>query len=284
MRGFAFFVSFLVCSFSIAEQRCESAPDASRIAVAGGSITEMLYFLGEEERIVAVDRTSNYPEQALELPQIGYVRGLSAEGLLSLKPTLILGEDDMGPPEVLSQLSQTGVDTVRVEEDHTAQGIVNKLRCVANVLALEDADLEIAEAKLAAQLSALQSVAARDQSPTAIVVLVFQEGAAIAGGVNTAADGVLKMAGVKNALSGIEGWKPISAESLIKANPDYLILTHRAVGTAGGLDKIYQNPGIRLSNAGRNKRLVQMDGMSLLGFGPRTLATALTLSELTNSQ
>ena len=88
----------------------------------------------------------------------------------------------MGPPEVLSQLSQTGVDTVRVEEDHTAQGIVNKLRCVANVLALEDADLEIAEAKLAAQLSALQSVAARDQSPTAIVVLVFQEGAAIAGG------------------------------------------------------------------------------------------------------
>jgi len=284
MRSIVLLLSCLIAQQLLAEESCQRAPDPSRIAIAGGSITEVLYFLGEEERIVAVDRTSNFPQAALDLPQIGYVRGLSTEGLLSLKPTLVLGEDDMGPPEVLAQLTQTGIDTVRVKEVHTAQGILNKVRCVANVLSLENAELVAAEARLVSQLNALESVTVSKQSPTAILVLMFQEGAAIAGGENTSADGMLRMAGIKNALVDVKGWKPLSAESLIKANPDYLILTDRAVSAAGGLDKVYQNPGVRLTNAGKYQHLVQMDGMSMLGFGPRTLSAALRLSEITQEK
>ena len=284
MRSIVLLLSCLIAQQLLAEESCQRAPDPSRIAIAGGSITEVLYFLGEEERIVAVDRTSNFPQAALDLPQIGYVRGLSTEGLLSLKPTLVLGEDDMGPPEVLAQLTQTGIDTVRVKEVHTAQGILNKVRCVANVLSLENAELVAAEARLVSQLNALESVTVSKQSPTAILVLMFQEGAAIAGGENTSADGILRMAGIKNALVDVEGWKPLSAESLVKANPDYLILTDRAVSAAGGLDKVYQTPGVRLTNAGKHQHLVQMDGMSMLGFGPRTLSAALRLSEITQEK
>ena len=97
--------------------RCgDRAPDPSRIAVAGGSLVEILYALGEQDRIVAVDSTANYPAAATALPQIGYVRNLSAEGLLSLSPTLVLGEHDMGPPAVVEQLEGVGIDLLHVPE------------------------------------------------------------------------------------------------------------------------------------------------------------------------
>ena len=86
---------------------CEIASNSSRITVAGGSITEILYFLKEEDRIIGVDITSNYPKDTQKFPSIGYVRNLSAEGVLSLKPTLIIGEDDMGPPDVINQVNRT---------------------------------------------------------------------------------------------------------------------------------------------------------------------------------
>ena len=95
---------------SAAVEACEQAKDPSRIAIAGGSITEILYFLGEESRIIATDLTSTFPDEAQSFPSVGYVRGLSAEGILSLKPTLVLGEQDMGPEEVVKQLQKTSID------------------------------------------------------------------------------------------------------------------------------------------------------------------------------
>ena len=100
MIKFVIFFSFLLFyKFSFAD--CSKAKDTSRIVVAGGAITEILFFLNESKNIVAVDTTSNYPEDAKNYPSIGYVRALSAEGVLSLNPTLIIGENDMGPENVL---------------------------------------------------------------------------------------------------------------------------------------------------------------------------------------
>jgi len=245
-------------------------------------VTEMIYFLGEEHRLIAVDRTSNYPKEARLLPQVGYVRALSTEGMLSLEPTLIMGEDDMGPPEVVAQLERTGVEMVRIPESFTPQGVIDKLRCVAKVLAVDSDRVAVAEAKLAASLQQLEAISVSKPKilPTAAVILVFSEGAPVAAGVNTAGDGLIRMAGMQNALSAIDGWKPLSAESLIEADPEYLILTDRAVAAAGGLDKVYENPAIRLTTAGRKKQLLQMDGMALLGFGPRTLDAAAKISTL----
>lgn len=296
MRFLSFFAALVFACLSGSAQatstcRGDSTFDTSRIAVAGGSITELIYFLNEQERLIAVDRTSNFPEAATHLPQIGYVRGLSSEGLLSLKPSLVMGEEDMGPPEVVAQLQSTGIDMITVPEAFTPRGVVDKLRCVAEVLSIEPSRIVAAERRLSASLDMLSKIANKKESamanakhtrdiPTAVVVLVFTEGAPVAAGVNTAGDGLIRMAGMQNALESMEGWKPLSAESLIKANPDYLIITNRAVAVAGGLEQVYKNPAVRLTRAGRKRQIIQMDGMTLLGFGPRTLDAAVSIAKM----
>ena len=113
---------------------CDKVYDPSKITVAGGSITEILYFLEEQSKIIAVDLTSNFPEETQNFPSIGYVRNLSAEGILSLKPTLVIGEDDMGPPNVVNQIKQTGVDIKILEEEHSSDGIISKIKCIGDII------------------------------------------------------------------------------------------------------------------------------------------------------
>jgi len=255
----------------------ERATDASRIAVAGGSLTEILYDLGAGDRIVAVDSTSNYPAAALELPQIGYVRGLSAEGLLSLSPTLVLGEHDMGPPPVLAQLEALDVDLLRVPERFDASGIATKVRCVAAAIG--------AEARGEALLAALAADEAAATEPDArargIVLLGIRSGAPLAAGADTSGDGLLRMAGVENQLGAFEGWKPVSVEAMAAAAPEVIVIPQRGVDDAGGLDALLAHPALRLTPAARERRVVVMDGMAMLGFGPRTLEAAASLrSEL----
>ncbi|MEM9317340.1 MAG: ABC transporter substrate-binding protein, partial [Pseudomonadota bacterium] len=130
----------------------EQPADASRIVVAGGSLVEILYDLEEESRIIAVDSTSNFPASARDLPQIGYVRNVSAEGLLSVEPSFVLGEHDTGPPEVLEQLENLGIDLLLVPEEFSVAGIRDKIRCVAAAIGRSEAGEELA-ARLLADLA-----------------------------------------------------------------------------------------------------------------------------------
>lgn len=255
---------------------CEEAADSSRIAVAGGSLTEIVYFLGAEERLVAVDTTSNFPAAAEALPSVGYVRALSAEGLLSLEPTLVLGENDMGPREVIASLERTGLPIVRVAETPTAAGIVAKVRCVAAVLGLADHAEALIEAQLAPAVAALAALA--PSATRAMVLLGIRDGAPIGAGTGTSAHGVLKMAGVRNALAEFDGWKPVSLEAMAGARADFVVMPQRGATAAGGTTAVLDHPAIAASLAGREDRLIVMDGMELLGFGPRTLHAALQLA------
>ena len=250
------------------------ASDSARIAVAGGSITEILYALGAEDRLVAVDSTSNFPESAKQLPQIGYVRNLSTEGLLSLSPTLVLGEHDMGPPPILSQLQALEVDVLRVPEAFTAAGIVEKVRCVATAIGRPEAGERLVE-EMTATTSDVRAPALA--SPRGILLLGLRGGAPVAAGRETSGDGLLRMAGVENQLGTMEGWKPISVEAMAAARPDFIVITERGLTEAGGLDALLSHPALRLTPAARTRRVIAMDGMSMLGFGPRTLAAARSL-------
>lgn len=253
--------------------------------MAGGSITEIIYFLGAEDRIVAVDSTSNFPAPARELPSVGYVRALSAEGLLSLDPTLVLGEDDMGPPETVAMVARAGVALVRIREVHTARGIVDKVRCVGSVLGLDAR----AESLIAAQLDPAVRVLEMRRGqvagkPRVAFLLQFQDGAPIGAGRGTSAQGLLDMVLADNVLADFEGWKPVSMEAMSRAAPDFVVITERGVRGAGGAEQVLSHPALALvlANGGRNPadRLIVMDGMALLGFGPRTLDSALFLAEL----
>lgn len=274
-------LALTVCALGRAAFACEEAPDSSRIAVAGGSLTEILYFLGAEARIVGVDTTSNYPPQASAFPSVGYVRALSAEGLLSLEPTLVLGEHDMGPPETLTAVRRAGVPVVGVPETHTAAGIVAKVRCVADILGFDAAALiDQRLAPLVAQLADLRERTPATAARKVAFLLALRDGAPVGAGRNTSADGLLAMVAAQNVLAEFEGWKPVSIEAMARAAPDYIVATQRGTDMAGGAEPLAQHPALRATPAGQApERLIVMDGMELLGFGPRTLQAALRLAQ-----
>ncbi|MEM6710394.1 MAG: ABC transporter substrate-binding protein, partial [Pseudomonadota bacterium] len=251
LRRFTFVVLMATTAPTFAEQACAvPAKDPSRIAVAGGSLTEILYFLGEEERIVAVDTTSNFPLAARELPQIGYVRALSAEGVLTLNPTLVLGEHDAGPPEVIEQLARTGIETAIVPEAFTPQGIVDKVACVITLLDLPEARRRQALERLEDLQEAAASVPAAATAPKVVVLLGIRDGVPVAAGANTSGDGLLAMAQATNVFAGVDGWKPISLEIMAQAQPDYIVIPERGLAAAGGIDGLVEHPAIRITPAG----------------------------------
>ena len=262
------------------ENACKPAEDPSRIVVAGGSIAEMLYSLDAGGLIVAVDSTANYLPESKDLPSVGYVRNLSAEGILALKPSLILGEHDMGPAEVLSQISSVEVEVKRIEERHSTQGIIDKFVCIARVLDQEGVAREILESQFAEIVTSLEkaNVASAD-TPRAALILNFVDNQPIVAGANTSGDGLLRMAGAKNIFSDIEGWKPLSRELLIAANPEHLVVTERALKSIGGLEGMLSDPLLAATEALNADNVHVYAGMSLLGFGLQTLEVALSLKE-----
>ncbi|MEM9530263.1 MAG: ABC transporter substrate-binding protein [Pseudomonadota bacterium] len=268
----------LLAASAAAGANCEPG-DTTRLAVAGGSITEIIYLLGAEDRLGAVDTTSNYPPEALELPSIGYVRALSAEGLLSLNPTLILGEDDMGPPEVLKQIEAAGVPTRQLEEIHTADGVVSKVRCIGKILDMrEEADAVISSA-IAPTVARLPQDTG-ESGPRVALLLNLTDGTPTAAGDTTSGHGLLAMAGADNVFAAVDGWKPVALEAMVGADPEYIVMPERGLKAAGGVDAVAGHPAIRLTTAGRRKQIIAMDGMAMLGFGPRTINVAAELAEV----
>ena len=262
------------------EDVCLPAEDPSRVVAAGGSIAEMLYSLDAGDLLVAVDSTANYLPETVDLPSVGYVRNLSAEGILALKPSLILGEHDMGPAEVLNQISSVEVEVKRIEERHSTQGIIDKFICIARVVDKEGAAREILKSKFAEIVTSLgkANVASADM-PRAALILNFVDNQPIVAGANTSGDGLLRMAGAENVFSDIEGWKPLSRELLIAANPEHIVVTERALKSIGGLQGMLSDPLLASTDALNGDNVHAYGGMSLLGFGLQTLEVALSLKK-----
>jgi len=262
------------------EDVCLPAEDPSRVVVAGGSIAEMLYALEAGELIVAVDSTANYLPETIDLPSVGYVRNLSAEGILALKPSLILGEHDMGPAEVLNQISSVEVEVKRIEERHSTQGIIDKFICIARVLDQEGAAREVLESQFVEIVTSLEKTnVASAVVPRAALILNFVDNQPIVAGANTSGDGLLRMAGAENVFSDVEGWKPLSRELLIAANPEHIVLTERALKSIGGLQGMLSDPLLASTDALSTDNVHAYGGMSLLGFGLQTLEVALSLKK-----
>lgn len=258
---------------------CEEAEDSSRIAIAGGSLTEIVYLLKLEDRIVATDTTSLYPEAAQEFPSIGYVRALSTEGILSIKPTLLLCEDDAGPPHVLKQLEDLDVDVRAVPEEQTAKGILDKTLCVAKILGVDDNEQEAVKKLLDKDLRRLDEARKKLVGVSATVIFGINDGIPTIGGKGTSGHSLLTMIGIENTFEDVSGWKPVSLESMVEANPQVLIVPQRAAELSGGEDEVINSKSIQMTEAGKKNQFIFADTMALLGFGPRTLSTAVDVAE-----
>ena len=253
--------------------------DASRILAIGGDVTEIVYTLGAGSRIVGVDTTSQFPPEALrEKKSVGYMRALSSEGVISIGATLVLASERSGPPEVVKTLKATSVPYVEIADQNSAEGIVGKIRLIAKAVSAEGEGEKLA-AKVVADFKALEEVRAKIKRPLrALFVLGVQNGRVMVGGQHTSADAILKLAGATNVASEVNGFRPVPDEAIVEMAPDVIVAMRRSSDQdAHDLSQLLTLKGIQSTPAGSAKRIVAMDGLYLLGFGPRAPAAAREL-------
>jgi iron complex transport system substrate-binding protein len=252
--------------------------DASRIVSVGGAITEILYALGLERQVIGVDSTSLYPPRALkDKPNVGYMRQLSPEGVLGLGPSLVLANDGSGPLEAVAVLEAASIPFVRIPDRYTAEGIVERIRLVARAVGVSargECLVQDVEGGLA-QLAALRKEIA---APARVIfVLSFANGKPMVAGRGTAADGIITLAGAVNAFADFEGYKTVSDEAVVAAKADAVLGMERS-NFRMTAEEIFRHPAFRLIPAAQGKRYISMDGLYLLGFGPRTAQAASDLA------
>ena len=247
-----------------------------RVVSIGGSITEIIYLLDLADRLVAVDSTSRYPSVAAAKPDVGYMRALGTEPILALTPDLVLAMVDAGPPSVFEQLAEAGTPVVRIPDEPTLQGVLSKVDTVAEALG-EPARGAALRARLESEFRALGELPRTATPPRVLFLLSVGTGTPLAGGIGTSAAGIIDLAGGINAVTSFAGYKPLSPEAAITAAPDVILITDRTLRMLGGADAVLAQPWVAATPAGRSRRVVAMDGLLLLGFGPRT---AMAVSQL----
>lgn len=240
-----------------------------KIVSVDGSITEILYALEQQHRLVGRDTTSIWPEEAKDLPDVGYMRQLSSEGLLSLQPDLILVTADAQPQSVLDQLQAAGVNVHIIENDYSLQGVQQKILSVARIVEQYEKGVELVASVEAEMMRIQDTIKAQHQEPvSAIFVLGIRNGSMMVAGSGSRADALLRMAGLHNPFSDqVQNYQSVSAEALIQANPDIIITMSQGAEMGGGIEQVLQDPAIRLTRAGQKKNVLVVDAR-LLSFGP----------------
>jgi iron complex transport system substrate-binding protein len=252
--------------------------DPSRIVSVGGAVTEILYALGLESRIIAVDSTSLYPPRALaEKPSVGYMRQLSPEGVLGLGPSLVLAAEGSGPKDTIAVLEAASVPFVQIPDRFTGDGIVEKIRLIAQATGSAQRG-ECLIKLVEADLRALAALRARIERPRrALFILSFMNGRPMVAGRATAADGIITLAGAANAITEYEGYKLINDEAVIAARPDAILAMERASFRLDA-NTVFEHPAFVTTPAAAQKELISMEGLYLLGFGPRAARAARDLA------
>ena len=257
----------------------EMASDSSRIVTLGGTITEIVFALGAGERVVGVDASSSFPEAVNQLPKVAYHRRLSAEGVLSLRPTLIIATTEAGPPEAIQQLESAGVTVLVLPHEPTVENAIAKIERIAAALEVQARGTALIQA-LKEELSQVQSAIPQTAAQAKILFLYARgQGTLMVAGQDTAADTMIDLAGGTNAVQGYNGYKPLTSEAAVAAAPDLILLMDSGLESIGGAQGLWQLPGLALTPAGQQGRVLSMDGLFLLGFGPRLGQAVLALNE-----
>lgn len=260
--GFALLVS---CSGKQAAAEAEVKKEAMKIVSLSGTITEIIYALGEGKQIVAVDITSTYPEQATKLTNLGHMSMISAEGIIGSGPTHVIGFEDEAKPELVDQLKNAGIEVVLLDREYTIAGAKKVIADVAKWM-----DKKEEGKKLQEQIDAdIASLAKLPRKPSVLFVYARGPGTMMVAGEGTQMQEMIKLAGGKNAVGGFEEFKPLTPEAVIAANPDLLLMFESGTQSLNGDAGLLEIPGIKLTAAGKNKQFFSMDGLYLSGFGPR---------------
>lgn len=261
----------VLLALGIATSNARGEATAMRVVSLGGSVTEIVFALGEEHRLVARDTTSSFPEAATALPDVGYIRALSPEGVLSAKPDLIISEQGAGPPDALDLLRSAQIPFIEMPQARTAEQIAEKIIAVGAALGVPDKAATLA-ARVSADLQATAEdiAAAAQPRPRVVFLLSTQGGQLMTSGTDTSADAIINLAGGENAISTFDGYKSVTAEAIASAAPDVILMMDRAGEHASSDAELFDMPALRTTPAAQDQAVVRMNGLLLLGFGPRT--------------
>lgn len=272
------FLFALTCTLAMA-QPLVAEQAAQRVVSIGGSVTEIVVALGAEDRLIARDSTSSFPESITALPDVGYVRALSPEGVLALGPDLIIAEHDAGPVEAVDVLRAAGVPFVIMPGDPTVEGIRGKILAVADALDLP-AEGAALVARVEAALAHQATLAGTVSEPKRVLfILSAQGGRIMAGGDGSSAEGIIRLAGGINAATGFDGYKQMTDEAVLTAAPDVILMMDREGDHSAQDAELFALPSLASSPAAATGRIIRMNGLLLLGFGPRTAEAARMLHD-----
>lgn len=254
-----------------------AATAGERLVSLGGSVTETLYAVGAGERIVGVDSSSRWPRAAQILPNVGYHRTLGAEGILALRPSRVLGTTQAGPPEVLEKIRSANVPVTLLTEPTSLETALALMQAVADTAEKSDEGRALTAA-IRKRLQHLHDQLPGGEPPRVLIVLSAHGGSPLAAGRDTAADLMIGLAGGTNAGAEFTGFKPLSAESVMRLAPQVIVVPDHALPMMGGREAVLKLAGFAETPAGRAQRLVVMDSLLLLGLGPRLADAAAELA------
>ncbi|WP_112813943.1 ABC transporter substrate-binding protein [Brucella pseudogrignonensis] len=262
------FTLFVLVSLPQAPALAETK-EASRIVSLGPDVTEIIFALGAGDKIIAVDRSSKYPAETATKANVGFRRSLSPEGILTLNTDLIIASEDIGPPETTDVLNQSAVEILYIPVDNSRAGLVKKIGLIAKRLDLEQAGDALAQ-KVIDDFDAATAYASKISSDKQKKVVFFHGLARLSGaGSDTAADAFIRYAGGINPLSVYSGYKPVSEEWLVKAEPDVVLMLSDGNG-GPSREEVFSHKALQQTPAAKSQSLVVLDGPYMLGFGPRT--------------
>lgn len=248
------------------------AAAAHRIVSLNGDFTEIIFELGLSDLLVAVDATSNYPEGANDVPNVGYHGALSAEAILAFDPTIVFANDVAGPEQVLDQLSAAGVQVVVIPTEGSVEAPVKNIREVAALVGASAAGEQIAQAVEAKIAQAGARGAALDPTPRVLFLYLGSTTMQFAGGAGAPSHAMIT--GVNaidaGAEAGFVGYGPITAEAVVAAQPDAIVITDRGVNVLGSVEGVYDVPGVALTPAGQKGNILVFEDGYFINLGPRT--------------
>lgn len=262
------FTLFVLVSLPQAPVLAETK-EASRIVSLGPDVTEIIFALGAGDKIIAVDRSSKYPAETATKANVGYRRSLSPEGILTLNTDLIIASEDIGPPETTDVLNQSAVEILYIPVDNSRAGLVKKIGLIAKRLDLEKEGDALTQ-KVIGDFDAATAYASKISAEKQKKVVFFHGLARLSGaGSDTAADAFIRYAGGINPLSVYSGYKPVSEEWLVKAEPDVVLMLSDGNGEPTR-EEVFSHKALQQTPAANSQSLVVLEGPYMLGFGPRT--------------
>lgn len=269
-RGFLTAAAAMVMPFP-------ASAEVRRVISVGAPVTEIVFALGGGGEVVAVDTTSLFPEAARSLPKVGYMRTLSAEGVASLTPDLVLAENGSGPKEALERLRSLGIRIVFADERPTVEGLFGKILAIGRELGREDAAARLSGevSKRFAAISAIDAPGMGDRPVLCLAHLL--DGRFLAAGAGTVGDSLIRIAKGRNAFAAVSGHRLASAEAIVAAAPEMLVVGAATLAGLGGVDALLVHPDLALTPAAKHRSVAVIDDTLMIGFGPRTPEAAAAI-------